>query len=452
MTSEAAFDVSLPPERILGTIMLQAGGWPETQAYFGATVVVLIACGAAISLRKGRFWAVVLLVGMLLALGAFTPIYGWVMRIIPGMASMRAPARFLFVVALAAAMLAGHAFDRVREAVDDVRAARRVRLVGAAVGGLALALPLVVVVLRLGDPGVGGSELAWAGVVGGLLSCALVALVGIGLGKPSAAGACGAVVMALVALDLGWANIFTLEVRPANSELSTDACGLAGRTVDFGEHRIFSPSYSLPQQAAERCRLELADGVSPLQLTSYRDTMAAATGFSSEPYSVTLPPFPDGETRSNWGPTIDAGALGMLNVDRLISAYPLQASGLTLLAQEDGQWVYGNTLARPRAWVEMAGAAAWRHVEGLEWTPNRLRVQAVGPGRLVLSEIAYPGWQARVDGARVPIVTTAGILRSVDLPAGEHEVILTFVPASVYVGLALAIVAILTVVLLKVRR
>jgi len=453
MTSDAAVDVSLPPERILGTIMLQAGGWPETQTYLGATVWVLIACGAAISLRKGRFWTAVLLLGMLLALGAYTPVYGWVMRIIPGMSSMRAPARFLFVVALASAMLAGHAFDRLREAVDDARAARRVRLVGVAVGGLALALPLVVVVLRLGDPEVSGSELAWASVAGGLLSCMLVGMVGTGLGRSSAAGAMSAVILGLIALDLGWANVFTLEARPANSELSMDACDLVGRTVTFGEHRTFSPSYSLPQQAAMRCRLELADGVSPLQLTTYRDTMAAATGFPIGDYGVTLPPFPDGDVDSNWGPTIDAGLLGLLNVDRLVSAYPLQASGLTLLAHADGRWVYVNTLARPRAWIETANAEdAWRDVGALEWTPNRIRVQAVGPGTLVLSEIAYPGWQARVDGVRAPVVTNAGILRSVELPAGVHEVVLTFIPASVYMGLTLAVVALLLLAVLWGRR
>jgi hypothetical protein len=240
----------------------QAGDGPKLKPTLRATVWVLIACGAAISLRRGRFWTAVLLLGMLLALGAFTPVYGWVMRIIPGMSSMRAPARFLFVVALAAAMLAGHAFDRVREAVDDVRAARRVRLVGVAVAGLALALPLVVVVLRLGDPQVNGSELAWAGVVGGVLSCILAVMVGTALGRPSAAGAMSAVVIGLIALDLGWANVFTLEVRPADSQLSMDACGSLAKRLRW-RTPTFSPSYSLPQQSAIRCPLELADGVGP---------------------------------------------------------------------------------------------------------------------------------------------------------------------------------------------
>jgi hypothetical protein len=277
--------------------------------------------------------------------------------------------------------------------------------------------------------------------------------VAVGAGKSSASGVVWSVILALVALDLAWANLFTLEVRPADLVLTTDVCGLAGETSAYGKHRVFSPSYSLPQQAAQRCRLELADGVNPLQLTAYRDAMSVAAGFSTDEYSVTLPPFPDGEPRSDWGPEIDADALGLFNVDRVISAFPLGTSGLELLAQDDGTWVYRNTLARPRAWVETTDDdEAWRPVDDFEWTPNRISTSAVGPGRLVLSEIVYPGWQARMDGARVPILTTDGILRSVDLPAGEHRVILTFAPVSMYVGLALAVAAALALVLFKVRR
>jgi uncharacterized membrane protein YfhO len=40
----------------------------------------------------------------------------------------------------------------------------------------------------------------------------------------------------------------------------------------------------------------------------------------------------------------------------------------------------------------------------------------------------------------------------VELPAGEHEVVLTFIPASVYMGLTLAVVALLLLAMLWVRR
>ena len=81
-----------------------------------------------------------------------------------------------------------------------------------------------------------------------------------------------------------------------------------------------------------------------------------------------------------------------------------------------------------------------------------LKVVTPAAGLLVLSEIDYPGWRARLDGARVPILTKDGILRSLNLPAGEHQVVLTFVPLSMYAGLGLAIAAVLALVLFKVRR
>ncbi len=37
----------------------------------------------------------------------------------------------------------------------------------------------------------------------------------------------------------------------------------------FDYFRVYSPSYSLPQQTAAFWRLELADGIDPLQLISY---------------------------------------------------------------------------------------------------------------------------------------------------------------------------------------
>jgi hypothetical protein len=454
MPAEAALEMSLPPAQLLGAFALQAGGWPETQTYLGATIVVLIVCGAAVSMGRSRFWTAVLLVGILLALGAYTPLYELMMQMIPGMSSMRVPARFFLIVALAAAMLAAHALDRLREAGLHARAAHRVRLAAVGAGVLALALSVAVAVSRAGPPGAGTWILAWASVAGGVLACITAGCVLLLLRESPAARLAGVTILALVALDLGWANMFTLEVRPAEDALSPAACELAGDSASYGVHRIFSPSYSLPQQSAVTCGVELADGVNPLQLTAYRDAMAAATGFSAEAYSVTLPPFPSGDVRANWSPAIDAEALGMLNVDRIVSAYSLEAPGLALLAQEDGKWVYRNTLVRPRAWVAPAGpeTPAWRPVEDLEWTPNRIRVRAVGPGRLVLSEIIYPGWQARMDGAAVPIRTDAGVLRSMDLPAGEHEFVLTFVPFSVYLGVALATLAILVLGLFKVRR
>ncbi|MCX6070210.1 MAG: hypothetical protein NTU91_05020 [Chloroflexi bacterium] len=454
MTAGVAEEMSLAPARLVGAALFDGGGWPEAQTYLGATVVLLLAVGAAASVRRGRFWTATLVVSLFLALGSFTPLYGWVMRVVPGMSSLRVPARFYMIVALAAAMLAGHAFDHLRNAASDALAARRVRLVAVGAGALALALPVLVLFVRITQSGASGLAQSWVGLAGGILACAAAACVLIIVKGGQARRVAGIALLGLVALDLGWANVFTLRVEPAEAALSTSACELAGEAADYGTSRIFSPSYSVPQQAAQLCSLELADGVNPLQLTAYRDAMASATGFSTASYGVTLPPFPDGDVRLDWHPAIDASALGLLNVERIVSAYPLDAPGLELLTQRDGQWIYRNLRARPRAWLEPeeADAGEWRSVVAFEWTPNVIRIRVDGPGRLVLSEIAYPGWRASVDGTSALVETHAGILRSVELAAGEHEVVLKFVPGTLVWGCALCVLALLALLVLKVRR
>ena len=51
-----------------------------------------------------------------------------------------------------------------------------------------------------------------------------------------------------------------------------------------------------------------------------------------------------------------------------------------------------------------------------------LRVRSEGGGFLVLSENAYPGWRARIDGAVVPIYRTDVTLQGIVVPAGMHRV------------------------------
>ncbi len=70
--------------------------------------------------------------------------------------------------------------------------------------------------------------------------------------------------------------------------------------------------------------------------------------------------------------------------------------------------------------------------------PNRIIIRGEGPGRLVLSEIFYPGWTAIVDGEPTNIDIAYDILRSITLPEGDHVVVFSYNPISVYIGLILA--------------
>jgi hypothetical protein len=57
---------------------------------------------------------------------------------------------------------------------------------------------------------------------------------------------------------------------------------------------------------------------------------------------------------------------------------------------------------------------------------------------LVTSELAYPGWEATVDGRQAALLVVNAGFRAVVVPGGRHEVRLRFRPASLGVGLALA--------------
>jgi hypothetical protein len=76
-------------------------------------------------------------------------------------------------------------------------------------------------------------------------------------------------------------------------------------------------------------------------------------------------------------------------------------------------------------------------VELTEFLPHRLRlrVDAKGDGLLILSEVAYPGWRAKVDGRETRVLTANHILRSVPIGKGAHEVEVEYSPASYRVGL-----------------
>jgi hypothetical protein len=76
----------------------------------------------------------------------------------------------------------------------------------------------------------------------------------------------------------------------------------------------------------------------------------------------------------------------------------------------------------------------------VQWTPNRIQVEAEGPGLLVLSEIYDPDWQAQVDGRDAEIVRADGILRGIYLEEGPHQVTFAYRPAGLWIGAGLTAV------------
>ena len=58
---------------------------------------------------------------------------------------------------------------------------------------------------------------------------------------------------------------------------------------------------------------------------------------------------------------------------------------------------------------------------------------------LLLTDSAYPGWSASVDGRASPIYVADGLFRAVHVPAGSHEVRFVFAPRSYEYGRLLSL-------------
>jgi hypothetical protein len=79
-----------------------------------------------------------------------------------------------------------------------------------------------------------------------------------------------------------------------------------------------------------------------------------------------------------------------------------------------------------------------------------IEVDAGVASYLVLTDAWYPGWEATVDGDPVPVHRADVLFRAVAVDAGNHRVVFTFRPVSVWVGAGISLVGwvILAVVLL----
>jgi hypothetical protein len=73
-----------------------------------------------------------------------------------------------------------------------------------------------------------------------------------------------------------------------------------------------------------------------------------------------------------------------------------------------------------------------------------VRTRGATPALLVLADAWFPGWEASLDGAAVPVLRADTALRAVAVPAGEHVVEWRYRPRAFRLGLALSAAAALT--------
>jgi hypothetical protein len=431
----AAIDLlafSFPIAGLLGLLAPQFGGFHEWIIYPGV-IVLLLAFIAAIRTKKQRldwFWIFVFFASVGFSLGENIPGMN-LLTGLPGLSLLRVPPRILPIAGFCISMLAVTAFDALLQKKLDPQTWRRARLGVVALIGLQAGLALAIWVLT--------SQIPVNYLAGFAFSLIFLLALFFFAGKRIGQQSFWFLLVALTVIDLGAIDASLFSTRDKSNVLAEGSQAASFLAQQPGEFRVYSPSYSIPQQTAAEYGLELADGVDPLQLQAYADFMEDSTGVKNNGYSITLPTFANDPSTDNQFAKPDADKLALLNVGYVASEFEIDLVGLELVDKFGLTYIYRLTENHPRAFIENKPDSAFRINQ---WTPNRITLTAEGPGRLVLSELMYPGWIASVDGQQTDIESYQGILRSVQLAEGSHNVIFEFRPLSVFLGLLICLAAI----------
>lgn len=107
--------------------------------------------------------------------------------------------------------------------------------------------------------------------------------------------------------------------------------------------------------------------------------------------------------------------------------------------------------AEGNAWFDGA-AAAQDSIRLVSYAPNELRYEysSAEGGKVVFSEVYYPvGWKLTLEdtGEELPIALEGEILRSAEVPAGEHTLVMRFDPPSYRIGEAVSRASSIVIVL-----
>uniref|UniRef100_A0A7C1FIY2 YfhO family protein n=1 Tax=Caldilinea aerophila TaxID=133453 RepID=A0A7C1FIY2_9CHLR len=404
--------------------------------YLGVPTLILAFCGLVLALPEERrrmwIWAAMALFGLLLALGIYTVVHGWLTLVLPMFEQFRAPARAIVLWAIGVSVIAAVGFDAVA-----VRMARTATLAtflrsGATLLGFAVVLSLALLFVTQSDP----TAFLRASLAALALTLAFIVWLGswaLLAGRQRrmlSFGTFSTLIVALLFIELAAAGAYTDISESDPTQGFQHEAIIAFLREDPELFRIDTRTnlQGLWQpDTAALVGLQDVGGIdNPLALRSYVDFWEALDGRGDRRYDLLNvkyvlvregTPLPEGKFEKVFGP----------------------ARGIE---------VYANRAFLPRAWVAPAGTDLSNVLPPPEPTPAqvtiytptqmRIHVKTDQPGWLIVSEFWYPGWSAEVNGVPAAIAQVNGALRGVEIPAGESEVAFTYWPASFAWGLVLA--------------
>lgn len=452
------------------------------QLYVGAAPVVLVLWIGVLRGRllhgPGRLIAVLLLFYGIYALGSYTPVFKLLFDTLPGVDKFRRPADATFALGAVMALAAGWLCDRLlRDGLPPVPAWRWGLEI--AVGAALLSLPVLVAEDH------GRFEEALPAVVAALALVALVVTAIAGSGSGRRRQLALAALVGLTVIDLRVFTVGTpLNARPVAPFAVLDepedvplAAWLEREVaaIEAREGPIRVEVLGLGgawQNAALVLGVESTLGYNPLRLEDY-DIAVGARQNSHRParqFGTLMTGY-----RSDFA--------DLLGVRLIVLGAPIEkvdpasAAAFGPARRVGAAWIYDNRRALPRvlfigqegahpydpeALVASGGLPAldWRREALIDPLPDplpesdapppdrslpgsvrivsrhsdriELDVSAARDGYVVLHDMAYPGWEAYVDGVQQDPLRANVLFMAAAVPAGRHAVTFAYEPLSVH--------------------
>lgn len=394
--------------------------------------------------------------GLLLALGRYTPLYQLLYTLVPTFDQFRAPARFVLLADFALALLAAHGLHALLTAPPTRD--RWLTILAALFIVIVLSLPIAHS-FAAADLRTLGATAANTLPFALTLTLALLFIIAVVLAfrRPAALP----ILLALELLALGaWVE---------TSRFDPTAGFTPGPAVEWlqqqpGPFRIDVASGPWQPDAPRLFGLEAIGGLSnPLALAAY-DAYYWSVGYRGSPqYNLLNAQF---LITAKDQPAADASFIPVFNADPAVDVYlntnaqprirllynthlaPSPDAAFTALHDGSVDLLTTVILTDPTAPpVQPTDQPA--NLFYTVYTPTRhvVAVTTPAPAYLVLAEVWYPGWQATLDGQPTPIYRANTAFRAVYVPAGEHTLEFVYRPTTVTLGLALSALTFIIVTL-----
>ncbi|WNG38800.1 YfhO family protein [Archangium violaceum] len=427
----------------------------EMTGYLGLPALVLVLTTRP--KRLGWYFLAVLVLSLVLCFGSNTPLYGLFFRYLPGFNMLRVATRALFLANFAAAVLTADALDTLAE--------RRRWWQGLPVVAGTLVLLGVAWWMATRAEALGfrasavRASLPWTM---GVLAVFAVWVAARDLPKRwPALFPLGAALLVFADLHHAYSNYMPVLPTKALARhyppLPPAQEGARSRVLQVG----FNPNVTASSGA------EGVTGYSQLLVDRIYDLLYATR---SGGFSIIAGAPVDDEYGKIW-PTPGSPLFPLFAAPSIVAPGPVR--GLTIPAQRDGQFWRYPIKALPLAfWTQqyevMDGARFRQEVHRFQpfetvtveptqhplppsaptdaprpatitsRGPNHteLEVSAQTPGLLVVMDPWFPGWSAEVDGKAAPLLRADYAFMAVPVPEGAHRVVLRYVPATLWKGLA----------------